>query len=171
MAAATPRHRLRAAAPLAAGLACAACASGPARPGAAVALRSDLGSAVAAAAAAAPGCGLKLVDGRRAEDGKTALLVFLEGGLSPQPESAVVTVHFETVPAGVSAAVEARPLAEHGMAPPDIRAGSAGLACVPCAAARAELPTVRYSPGLAAGNAARAEGCLRAALGAAAPER
>jgi len=48
---------------------------------------------------------------------------------------------------------------------------AAGLACVPCAAARSELPTVRYSRGLAAGNAARAAGCLRAALGAGAPER
>ena len=151
---------------LLAALACAACASGPSRPDAVVAWGGDLASAVAAVAGAAPGCGLKLVDGRRAEDGTSALLVFLDGWQSPQPESAVVTVRARSEGGAVAVEVAAHPLAEYGMTPPDIKAGSEAFGCVPCAALRVEIPMVRYSRGLALGNAARATRCLVGALGA-----
>jgi hypothetical protein len=145
-------------------LACAACASAPTLPDAVVPWGGDVGSAVAAVAGAAPGCGLKLVDGRRAEDGREALLVLLDGWQSPQPESAVVTVRVRSGAGAVAVELAARPLAEYGMAPPDIRAGSEAFGCVPCEALRVETPMVRYSRGLALGNATRAARCVREAL-------
>lgn len=150
---------------LAAAIVSGACASGTRHPGREVVpWAGDLASAVEAVASAAHGCDLKLMDGRRAEAGTSAFLVFLEGWQSPKPESSVVTVR---VVAGVEVAIEAHPLAEYGMSPPDIRAGSEGFVCAPCTAARAEIPMVRYSRGLALGNAARASRCLGKALEAA----
>lgn len=167
MAPARPRLRRPLSTLLAAALPFVACATGTPRPDAVVVWGGDLASAVAATAAVAPGCGLKLMDGRRDEKGATALLVFLDGWQSPQPESAVVTVRLRREAGAAVVEIAARPLAEYGMEPPDIRAGSEGSGCVPCDALRAETPMVRYSRGLALGNAARASRCLREALAAA----
>jgi hypothetical protein len=125
-----------------------------------VVLTGDLPAAANAALAAAPACGLRLVDARRDEGGTTAILVFLEGGPDPKAESALVTLRLVAAPDGVSCAIEGHPLAEYGMRPPDIRAGSEGLVCAPCALARADVPMLRYSRGLAMANVARATGCL-----------
>lgn len=167
MAQARPRHVRLLATVLAAALPPSACATGAPRPDAVVAWGGDLASAVAATAAVAPGCGLKLMDGRRDEKGATALLVFLDEWQSPRPESAVVTVRLRTEGGAAVVEIAARPLADYGMEPPDIRAGSEGSGCVPCDALRADTPMVRYSRGLALGNAARASRCLGDALAAA----
>ena len=155
---------------LAALFASGACATGgPHSAAAVVPWHGDGVSAVSALLAAAPACGLKAVDGRRDEAGTSAVLVFLESAQGPGPESAVVTVRVAAGGDGISLEIEAHPLAEYGMAPPDIRAGSVGFVCAPCAEARTEIATVRYSRGLAVGNAARAVRCLREGLEAAGP--
>lgn len=130
--------------------------------------KGDLPSAVNAALGAAPACGLKLTDARRDEATGSGILVFLDEWQNPKPESALVTVRFEPSPGGVSCHVEAHPLAEYGMTPPDVTAGSEGYVCQPCSQARADLALVRYSRGQAMANSARASRCLGEALGGAA---
>lgn len=91
----------------------------------------------------------------------------------PRPDAAVawegdlasaVAVRVRDDARDVGVEIAAHPLAEYGMPPPDIRAGSEAPGCVPCGALRAEVPMVRYSRGLALGNAARATRCVRGAL-------
>ncbi len=144
------------------------CASGgPAVGVATVPWSGDVRSASSAVLAAAPDCGLRLLDGREDEASGTATLVLLDEWQSPKPESALVTVRVERAPAGASCRLEAHPLAEYGMRPPDVGAAGGPVACQPCAEARREVPLSQYSRGLALGNAARAVGCLRDALAAA----
>ncbi|HYN40377.1 MAG TPA: hypothetical protein VE129_01270 [Thermoanaerobaculia bacterium] len=127
-----------------------------------------LPSAVDAVLGAAPACGLKLTDARREEAEGSATLVFLDEWQSPKPESALVTVRFGPAPGGVSCRVEAHPLAEYGMLPPDVTAGSEGLVCKPCSEAQKGFTMVKYSRGQAMANSARASRCLGEALGEAA---
>ena len=129
----------------------------------------DLPSAVNAALGAAPACGLQLTEARRDEAKGSAILVFLDEWQNPKPESALVTVRFEPAPGGVSCRIEAHPLAEYGMAPPDVTAGSRGSACKPCSQARSELTLVRYSRGQAMANASRTSRCLGSAIASAVP--
>jgi hypothetical protein len=109
------------------------------------------------------------MDARRDDGAGTAFLVFLEEWQRPRPESALVTVRLEPAADGVSSRFEAHPIAEYGMQPPDIRAGSEGFVCKPCSEARAEISMVKYSRGQAMANAARAVRCLQDALAPAAP--
>jgi hypothetical protein len=145
------------------------CTSGGPAPGVVtLSWQGDLPSAVNAAVGAAPACGLKLTEARRDGETGSGILVFLDEWQSPKPESALVMVRCGPSPGGVSCRIEAHPLAEYGMAPPDV-AGSEGLVCKPCSQDRADLALVRYSRGQAMGNCARASRCLGEALGRAAP--
>lgn len=151
------------------GLLAASCATGGSG-GGPVTVPGDLRSVVDVAVAAASGCGLKLTHARR-EEKEGAFLVFVDEWPSPRPESSLLTVRLEPTPAGISCHVEARPLAEYGLEPPDIRAGSEVPACTPCAEARSAIPMVRYSRGLALSNAARTSRCVRGTLESAAGRR
>jgi hypothetical protein len=149
---------------------CQACASGEATLGVTtVVYPGDLPSAVNVALGAAPACGLRLTEGRRDETKGSAILVFLDEWQDPKPESSLVTVRFEPEPGGVSCRIEAHPLAEYGMTPPDVTAGSEGFVCKPCSQVSSASPLVRYSRGQAMANAARTSRCLGSAIRPAAP--
>ena len=128
-------------------------------------LAGDLTAGVSQVVAAGAGCGLRLVDSRQDEAGRTAVVVLLDGASNPLPENALVAVRLESGAEGVTVAYEAHPLAEYGMRPPDLRVGVDGPGCSCSPAARLD-GGVRYSRGLAMGNAVRSTRCLREALGA-----
>ena len=129
-------------------------------------LAGDLTAGVSQVVAAGAGCGLRLVDARQDETGRSAIVVLLDGASNPQPESALLTVRLEAGAEGVTVVHEAHPLAEYGMRPPDLRVGADGPGCSSCTSAARLDGGVRYSRGLAMGNAVRSTRCLREALGA-----
>ncbi len=126
-------------------------------------LAGDLGAGVNQVVAAGACCGLRIVDARQDEAGRTAFVVLLDGASSPLPENALVAVRLESGAEGVTVAYEAHPLAEYGLRPPDLRIGVDGAGCSCIGAARLD-GGVRYSRGLAMGNVVRATRCLREAL-------
>lgn len=146
-----------------------ACASGGAAVGEVrIWWQGDVPSAGSAVLGAAPACGLQLTAARRDGENGPAILVLLDEWQSPKPESALVTVRLEPSPGGTSCHIEAHPLAEYGMSPPDVTAGSEGLVCKPCSEAQNAIAMVKYSRGQAMGNSVRASRCLGEALGEAA---
>ncbi len=147
----------------------AACGSMPAGGGEVVTLPGDLPAAVDGAAAAAMACGLHVYSTTVDPERTHATLVLLADWRAPRPESSLVTLDLRASPAGVEACIEAHPLAEYGMRPPEAGAGGGAPSCLPCAAARAEIKTYHYSHSLAAGNAIRVRKCIREALTGSAP--
>ena len=118
----------------------------------------DLPLAFSEVLAAAGSCDLAPSGGSQDPDGRSARLFLLSDWQSPRPESALVTVRFAVAGGGVEVRIEAQPLALYWMRLPSDRTDSG---CKPCDAANQDFERVKFSYGLAAGNALRASRCLR----------